>query len=774
LIKGRQAPDEEFFCIGIGVNPHWITDDQGKRRYEHDYIVHAFVPVTADLDEVIDLIVQDAARSDIFITPSRLTSKENRKKEYARADWMLADLDDEGEDGDKVSKLVELGGIVLASGTPGHGHLWLPLDVVIDGDVLDHLYMRLRRWLGSDPAASNPVGFGRMAGTRSHKSRVAVRYGGVANPVGLGWDGAAPLRRASLSELEALLPPLQTSEHQSRRDPPEEVRARIKPSKGLTKLLDAEERPVDCSDAFFAVAAQAYEDGLSLDDAVEVVEGYRWTPERFMHRLVGEVNRVWEKVEGEPDSVERRKRSHRRAGWKGEENPWGHHKLQALADLIDLERRLRRDGADALKDVCMQATRLVEMGLESDDIEQRLTTVGGEIGVQAEHVEAIFSEALENRPNRAQSRHQRDLVLISAAELDAEVRAAPSPVFLIKGIWAEDAYGIIGAQDKAGKTFMILDAAVSVSSGTDWLGRFPIEKPGTVVAFLGEGGKRKTHRRLVAIARSRGLDLADLDIQFCMRVPHLSDEWHLAQVAEYLAKYQPVLVIIDPMYLAVRGAKSAQLNDMGEYLEEIQLLVQEAESALMVVHHWNETGKGTGPERFSGAGSAEWGRVRISVSVQSRNDGEGDGGESVVTLSLAISGDETNDRDVWFRRRVWTDDPDDLASAMHYEIEAIDAPPQGGQEAEDLEDLMEQVSAVFAMQGDKRFTQEGAEGLLRDIQRRTSDKREVLRRLAAGGYLGDDRVGQAHGYFFKALYRRETTERESGRGGDDEDPVSSS
>lgn len=40
--------------------------------------------------------------------------------------------------------------------------------------------------------------------------------------------------------------------------------------------------------------------------------------------------------------------------------------------------------------------------------------------------------------------------------------------------------------DKAGKTWAVLDAAVSVASGTPWLGRFACQQ-GSVLVYAGEG-----------------------------------------------------------------------------------------------------------------------------------------------------------------------------------------------------------------------------------------------------------------------------------------------
>jgi hypothetical protein len=87
------------------------------------------------------------------------------------------------------------------------------------------------------------------------------------------------------------------------------------------------------------------------------------------------------------------------------------------------------------------------------------------------------------------------------------------------------------------------------------------------------------------------------------------------------------------------------------------------------VHHWNKTGEGKGRDRFSGAGSAEWGRVLVSVSVEDRRTG--DDGASNVVLSWQFVGDEIPDTELRIRRRVRAEDVDDLASPMFYSVERL-------------------------------------------------------------------------------------------------------
>jgi RecA-family ATPase len=212
------------------------------------------------------------------------------------------------------------------------------------------------------------------------------------------------------------------------------------------------------------------------------------------------------------------------------------------------------------------------------------------------------------------------LVIRSLADVAADVRARGPRAFLFEPVWVAGDYGVISAEDKAGKTWAILDAAISCAAGLPWLTEYPVCTAGAVLAFLGEGSEAKMLRRLHAIGRAKGLterQVEQLPIRLCFRVPHLSDLVHLGQIATDLTEYEPVLAIIDPLYLAARGAKGSDLFSMGAMLERVQHVVQGAGASLMICHHWNKTGEGFGHHRSSGVGPGAWGRVLVSVGVLS-------------------------------------------------------------------------------------------------------------------------------------------------------------
>jgi hypothetical protein len=271
-------------------------------------------------------------------------------------------------------------------------------------------------------------------------------------------------------------------------------------------------------------------------------------------------------------------------------------------------------------------------------------------------------------------RQGRGLVIEDLANVLARVDQAGPPTWLIEGLWPRDAYGVFAAEDKAGKTWAILDLAISVAAGVPWLGHFACPPAGRVLVFLGEGGERAMIRRLRAVAEHKGVDLGELAdlglVRLCFRVPTLTSGEDLAAVEAELADRPAALVVIDPLYLAVgQGATGANLYAMGAVLSAIQAVCQHAGAALVVVTHWNKTGDGTGVNRISGVGPGAWGRVLASAGVAHRATSPD--GASTVVLAVEVIGGETAEQHFRIRRTVGAADPADLASPLRYTVEVL-------------------------------------------------------------------------------------------------------
>jgi hypothetical protein len=133
---------------------------------------------------------------------------------------------------------------------------------------------------------------------------------------------------------------------------------------------------------------------------------------------------------------------------------------------------------------------------------------------------------------------------------------------------------------------------------------------------------------------------------------------------------------------------------MGAVLSAIQGVCQQAGAALVVVTHWNKTGEGRGAKRISGVGPGAWGRVLASAAVAHRTTSPD--GASTVVLAFEVVGGELADTGFRVRRRVWAEDPADLASRLHYAVEVLADETPAGDDAGDGSELLPSRRLVLA------------------------------------------------------------------------------
>jgi hypothetical protein len=271
---------------------------------------------------------------------------------------------------------------------------------------------------------------------------------------------------------------------------------------------------------------------------------------------------------------------------------------------------------------------------------------------------------------------------LALAELRARVHERGPRRWLLRRIWPAGDYGVHAAEMKAQKSWNAVDLAVSVASGTPWLGHVPVDDPGPVLLFWGEGGDASLVRRTDAVCEHRRLTPDELPIVVCCRSPHLSDQQHRTVLERKVAELRPRLVIVDPFYLAARGANGADLYAMGALLEEPQRVCQQHGAALLVVTHFNRK-DGRGALRITGAGPAEWGRVLIAATVKSRRTDPATSATTVIT-ELDMIGGEIPDSTLRVTRTIRADDPDDLDSPLHLTIAVHDVDPDDDSDNDDM------------------------------------------------------------------------------------------
>lgn len=180
---------------------------------------------------------------------------------------------------------------------------------------------------------------------------------------------------------------------------------------------------------------------------------------------------------------------------------------------------------------------------------------------------------------------QRELHVLRAGELPAQL---PEKAWLVRELWSHLAVGFIGGQPKSGKTWLALDLAVSVASGTHCLGRFPVDQPGPTLAYLAEDSLPCVRERLAGLCAQRQVSLASLDLHLIdtprLRLDASEDQALLIQA---ICRLKPRLLVLDPL-IRLHSLDENNATDIASLLGWLRALARTHQLAIVVVHHMSK------------------------------------------------------------------------------------------------------------------------------------------------------------------------------------------
>lgn len=219
--------------------------------------------------------------------------------------------------------------------------------------------------------------------------------------------------------------------------------------------------------------------------------------------------------------------------------------------------------------------------------------------------------------------------------------------WLIEGLWSAEAVGIVGGEPKCCKSFLALDMAVAVASGTPCLGRFPTVRRGRVLLFAAEDSLAVVRQRLVGIAAATNTTLDALDIHVIIApVVRLDIELDRTRLEDTVRALRPALLVLDPFVRLHRVDENASA-EVAPLLDFLRGLQRRYQVAVVLVHHAR---KGASHIRAGQAlrGSSElhaWGDSNLylrrnvddelSLTIEHRAAASVDG----LSLSLQADGD---------------------------------------------------------------------------------------------------------------------------------------
>jgi hypothetical protein len=171
---------------------------------------------------------------------------------------------------------------------------------------------------------------------------------------------------------------------------------------------------------------------------------------------------------------------------------------------------------------------------------------------------------------------------------------------LITNVLVATQLALVGAPTKSLKTMVMLDAAISLATGTPWLNHpeWSVPRIRRVGFYSAESGPATLlHKhRLIAVAKRQNLlpnqwsefdQSLESNLFWNDKVPDLSDVASMERFRCELERHQLDVVIVDPLSMAI-GAAAKDLANMavaGQVILNAADICRRANATLVVVHH---------------------------------------------------------------------------------------------------------------------------------------------------------------------------------------------
>ena len=172
---------------------------------------------------------------------------------------------------------------------------------------------------------------------------------------------------------------------------------------------------------------------------------------------------------------------------------------------------------------------------------------------------------------------------ITAGELDSGDYTIE---YLIENTLTAGQPMIMAGGKKQLKTNMLLDMAVSLAMGGDFLGRLKTTRAARTAIMSGESGMATIQETCRRICKSKELELRNINgLIFSSDLPRLDDVRYLDALEEFVADDEIEVVILDPAYLMMPGADAGNLFVQGEMLRSLSQRCEQIGVTMILCHH---------------------------------------------------------------------------------------------------------------------------------------------------------------------------------------------
>lgn len=178
------------------------------------------------------------------------------------------------------------------------------------------------------------------------------------------------------------------------------------------------------------------------------------------------------------------------------------------------------------------------------------------------------------------------------------------PQWMIEGLWSDRSHGIIAGEPKTRKTYVAIDIALSVATGTDCLGHFKVKKQGAVLMLQEEVSDAEMRKRLRYIAASKGLggQIHKKGDEYSVHLPEpvplylrnrkqfdLSNPKSFRKLHKQVLAKDIKLVILDPLQLMLGQVDENKASEVRPILYNFLQLKEETGCGIMILHHYSKS-----------------------------------------------------------------------------------------------------------------------------------------------------------------------------------------
>ncbi len=252
--------------------------------------------------------------------------------------------------------------------------------------------------------------------------------------------------------------------------------------------------------------------------------------------------------------------------------------------------------------------------------------------------DGIWEDYLREDPNGIFQKNKNELNVVSAKNLRS--KEPPERDYIFKRLLPRKIVAALIAAGGTGKSFMAIHMAASAAAGARLLDEFISERPIRVVFISGEDDQDELNRRLRSAIKNFSLSqqsLVDTNLSFI----DFSSSFELftnklnfgeTSITETPAKLIKLiqdklgdevgLIIIDPVS-RFRGGEENSAPDTTRFVQTIQLLSEQLNSTVLLVHHVNKNAKMNGAGQNNARGSSALvDGVRLVMELNALSDKE--------------------------------------------------------------------------------------------------------------------------------------------------------